>query len=688
MRVKFFFLSVVTLVLGFAAIAQGRSAKVVDGELLSCAYLFDLEQAFLTQHVIPTPREKIVDGLKAQYVKKLDPAKLYLHQSDVKWIEAQIPVAMSQVRAKKCDLLMQIQKRFQTRVKERVDYAKALLGKKDFKFNEKTSLVLSPDKRKYAKNKKDADQFQAKYIQFQISNSLMTDQSLEEAKASVIRNYERVLKKTLEVKDEDIYASYLDAVAHARDPHSSFLSHSDKEDFKMGMTLSLEGIGATLSSQDGFTTIEQLVPGGGADQSGQLRPKDQILAVGDGDEGPMENVVEMELKDVVKKIRGPKGTKVRLSILRKKGGEKERFIVTITRDKVNLEDEAAKLHTMEKTLNGQKFKVGLIELPSFYADSTEGGKSAAKDMRRLLEEANQKKLDGLVLDLSRNGGGSLDDAVKIAGLFFKVGNVVKQSGKGLLGNPQSLRDKDPTVNWSKPLVILTSRISASASEIVAGALKDYKRAVIVGGDHTFGKGSIQSVMDLPLKLGAIKITVGMFFLPGGRSTQHIGVDSDIVLPSPFTTEEIGEKTLDFSLPPQTLSPFISAEAFTTTGKDAWSPVKPNEIKSLAELSAKRVANEPKFKEILEELQKAKKRDGVVKIEDMMKEKDTSKDKDDKKKNKEPDPNKSASELFAEQRAERTKDYLDREDIKEAINVLVDFLNLRNTEALAQAGLAS
>ncbi|MFN8943010.1 MAG: S41 family peptidase, partial [Pseudobdellovibrionaceae bacterium] len=270
--------------------------------------------------------------------------------------------------------------------------------------------------------------------------------------------------------------------------------------------------------------ITDLVPGGPAFNSGLIEPKDMIISVGQ-ENGKVENVVDLDLKDVVSKIRGKKGTKVTLTILRKQGDGKKRFEITIVRDKIKLEDSAAKMTYIHREINGQKKKIGVLNLPSFYAPDNAGKdkRTASMDVKRLLLEAKSNGTEGIVFDLSTNGGGSLTDAVEIAGLFFKTGNVVKQSSRYEAREEGTLADTDPAVVWNGPLVVLTSRFSASASEIVAGALQDYKRAVIVGGDHTWGKGTIQTVRPVPGDRGALKVTIGMFFIPGGYSTQHSGV---------------------------------------------------------------------------------------------------------------------------------------------------------------------
>src|SRR6185312_4549249 len=465
--------------------------KAAEGNDLQCRYLYAIEQGFLSQHVIYSKLDQTLqDRVVEQYIKHLDPTKIYLLQSDVDKIKKTMGAVFEKLKNKDCSPLLEAQKMLVDRVKERADFAKNFLGKK-YKFDPKVEIVFDPDKKPFPKTDAEADDFLSKYIHFQVSNYLATDMKIEEAKTNVKKNWDRAVKRTLETTSDDIFSGYLDCFARGLDPHSSFFSKDVLEDFEIQMSLSLEGIGATLSSQDGFTVVESLVPGGSAARSGQIQPQDKIIAVGQGEKGTTENVVEQELRDVVKKIRGEKGTKVRLTILRKVGDQKKRFDVVLTRDKIKLEDEAASILYQDKEVAGVKRKIGIINFPSFYADSRKGGRSSAADLKKLIAEARTKKVDGLVLDLSNNGGGSLEDAVKIAGLFFQTGNVVKQSSREDAKGDITLKDTDPMVDWPGPLVLLTSRISASASEIVAGTLQDYKRAVIVGNDHTFGKGTVQ-----------------------------------------------------------------------------------------------------------------------------------------------------------------------------------------------------
>ncbi len=652
------------VVAGSLAMSSVAVAQLKDG--LECRYMTVIEQGFLANHVKYSNRDaELTTRVTEQYLKRLDPSKIYLTQADVDVIKKSMSNVFDRTKNRDCAFLDDAQKLVLERVKDRDAFAKKYLGK-DFKFDATTEFSFDPDKKAWPKTGDEANEYLKKYIQFQIGNYLATDMKLEEAKKNVMKNYDRAVKRTQETTQDDLFSGYLDSFARALDPHSSFFSRDVLEDFEIQMRLSLEGIGATLSSQDGFTVVEQLVPGGAAAKSGLIDPQDKIIAVGQ-EKGPMENVIDMDLKDVVKKIRGNKGTKVRLTILRKSGEGKKRFDVTLTREKVNLEDEAASISYVDKELNGKKVKLGILNFPSFYADSRRGGRSSAADMKKLIKEANDKKVDGLVLDLSNNGGGSLEDAVKIAGLFFATGNVVKQSSKNEGRAEAALRDTDPTVDWAGPLVVLTSRISASASEIVSGTLQDYKRAVIVGGDHTYGKGSVQSVLPIPNNLGAIKVTVGMFFVPSGKSTQHRGVDADVVLPGPFSTDDIGEKYMDYSLPPKTIESFISPEAYVKEGPGAWKELKPEWLKILSERSGDRVAKSDDFKKIVDELNKAKARGKVIRVSEVLKDKNEKEKKEKAKK--------------VASKAKKNEEYLKRPDIQEAEGVLLDLIQLEDGKTL-------
>jgi carboxyl-terminal processing protease len=660
-----------------AGLALGATAglepAIAGQSSLTCSVIDRIEQVFLTQHIRYSELSDVVQAQAIdQFIKHLDGAKLYLLKDDVAAIKASFKAAfgsqgkdgLSKEKSSKCDALAGAQKIFLARLKERADFAKKTLESKSWKFDSKTELVLDPDAREYPKTPAEADKFQAKYLQFQVSNYVATGMKLPEAREHVVKNYERSIKRMKEQKSEDLYAGYLDSFGRGLDPHSSFFPPDNYEDFEIQMGLSLEGIGATLSSQDGFTVVEQLIEGGSAKSSGLIQAQDKIVAVGqvktNGETGEMENVFDKDLRDVVRLIRGPKGSKVRLMLLRKGGEGKERLTVTLTRDKIKLEEDAAQISYVDRELSGEKRKIAILNLPSFYADSRRGGRSSASDMKKLLKEAKEKGAEGLVLDLSSNGGGSLDDAVRIAGLFFKTGNVVKQSSRESAGGEATLADTDSAVDWDGPLAVLTSRVSASASEIVAGTMKDYQRAVIVGADHTFGKGTVQSVVPLPPGIGAVKVTVGMFYTPSGYSTQHRGVEADVVLPGALSTDEIGEKSLDYSLPPSKIASFISSDAFVPPGSSgSWQKVDAEAIKQLRAKSEPRVAASSEFQKIAVEAKKGKEKGKVIKLNEALKETKEKKDEQEQKKSLSKDA--------------KVQEYLKRPEIQEAANVVADLI---------------
>lgn len=655
------------LFIGSTAITSVASAQAS----LDCVWVDPIQTGFLQNHLVFKKKDtELQNRVIEQYIKRQDGAKIYLLESDVVEVKKIMKDVFEKLAKKECNFVNEVQAILVKRSEERVDFIKKLLGK-DFKFNKDVEFVYDPEHKAHPKNKEEVEEFLKKFVQFQIANYLATDIKLEEAKTRVVKNYERNLKRMKDTKFDELISNYLNSFAMSLDPHSNFFSKDSFEDFNIDMSLSLEGIGATLSQQDGFTTIEALVPGGSAAKSKNLEPQDKIVAVSKKD-GKMEYVVDMDLKDVVKLIRGPKGTKVKLSILRKEADGNKKMDVELTREKISLEDNAVSIYYQDREVNGQKKKIGIINFPSFYADSKRGGRSSAADLKKVIAEAQAKKVSGLVLDLANNGGGSLDDAVKIGGLFFKTGNVVKQSSNREEGDgtEMALADTDEKVDWAGPLVVLTSRISASASEIVSGALKDYNRAVIVGSDHTYGKGTVQTVLPVPEGRGALKVTIGMFFTPGGYSTQHRGVESDVIIPSPYSVDDIGEKSMDYSLPPKKIESFLSKTAYVEKGDGAWSMIKPEWVKALKVRSSERVGKNEEFKKITDELEKTKKLGKSIKIADVIK------DKGEKEK-------KVKKSRYTSDKLEKEKEYLKRADIQEASDVLTDLMLLEDGKELGK-----
>jgi carboxyl-terminal processing protease len=573
-------------------------------------------------HVLDSKlKERTID----QFVEKLDPSKTTLLSGDVPKIKEDLGNLFNTMKAGNCDKLKGIDALIVQRSKENEAFAKEFLGPK-YELDKETVWIVDPKKRDYPKTDAEKKEVLKKVIHFQMSSYLLSDMKMPEARKSLTHRYELISKRNSERKIKEGIELFIESFASALDPHSSYLSAESMEDFQISMELSLEGIGASLRSQDGFTVIENLIEGGAAKKSKKLKPKDKIIAVSQGKDKPV-SVIDMDLRDVVKLIRGKKGTVVRLTILRQ-AEKAETFDVEIQRDKINIEEQAAKLTYQTREVGGKKVKLGVIDLPSFYGGGKKGTRSSSEDVRKLLVKAKKENVQGVVLDLSSNGGGLLSEAVNISGLFIHEGAVV--ATKSTNAQIEVLRDEDTKVEYDGPLVVVVSRLSASASEILAGALKDYRRAVIVGADHTFGKGSVQAVVNLPLDIGGMKVTTGLFFVPGGASTQLKGVSSDVTLPSVLSAEDIGEGFQDYALPAQSIPAFLSPSANSTEPAKAWKPITDAWVKTLADKSSTRVAKSEKFAEIKKNLEENKKNAGTIKLADSWK-KGTEKQKKDKAK---------------------------------------------------------
>lgn len=425
-------------------------------------------------------------------------------------------------------------------------------------------------------------------------------------KLVVLKRYERYLARRVDVDAMDVAEMFLTSLTHIYDPHSTYMAPATSEDFNIDMRLSLTGIGARLTSDDGYVTVTELLTGGPAERDGRLKAGDRIVAVGqDGEKA--EDVVDKPLDKVVQKIRGEKGTKVLLTVVDKESGTKS--VIDLVRDVVKLEDQSAKSEVREIEVPAKepaKAKVAVIYLPSFYRDfggaaTDDSFKSSGNDIRRLIGEAGGKDLDGVILDLRDNGGGALEEAIAIAGLFFGEGPVVQV--RGIDGRPQKRFDQDPSTAYDGPLVVLVSKSSASASEIVAAALQDYHRAVIVGDSSTHGKGTVQQKMDLnkPLhsnpayadeQAGALKLTLAKYYRVTGGSTQLRGVVPDIVLPSYSDYMEMGEAKIPHAMEWDEIQP-----ARFSCDVD----VRPY-LPELLRRSAERRANNPEFQRLVADIE--------------------------------------------------------------------------------------
>lgn len=443
------------------------------------------------------------------------------------------------------------------RVAERMDYINALL-ENEFDFTSDEYYILKRDSVDWAKDKNELNEDWRKRIKNDALLYKLNGKDWDFIKSTIQKRYKNITKYLFQYNSEDVFQLAMNAFAETIDPHTNYFSPITSDNFKIDMSLSLEGIGARLQVEDDFTKIVEVIPGGPADKSKQLKADDKIIGVAQGEDGEFEDVIGWRVNDVVKLIRGEKGTVVRLLIL-PAGSDlnakpKE---VKLVRDKVKLEDQAAKSSLLEIQNNGKNFKIGVINIPKFYSDfeaqrTGEEGKSTTKDVRKLISELQQKNIDGLIIDLRNDGGGSLTEAVELTGLFIKDGPVVQVRNSS--NNVEVNKDPDPSVVYNGPLAVMVNRFSASASEIFAAAIQDYGRGIIIG-ENTYGKGTVQNLIDLNMftnrknmRLGQVKLTVAKFYRINGKSTQRLGVKPDIELPSYFLPEEFGESSEPSALP--------------------------------------------------------------------------------------------------------------------------------------------
>jgi carboxyl-terminal processing protease len=608
-----------TLIAPLLAILAATAVSRTASAGLGCGDIPDLITIYFQKHIrFHQMGEELRRRTIETYLRRIDPQRVLFLEADAEEISDSLENIFHETEKGDCSRLRDLQQEVVARHREVEGFVRGFVGSDGYQMDPTVELRLDPDERGHPKTKEERDALLRILSHFGISNYLGTGTELSEAKRRLIHRYELQTRRSIEKRREDIYAEFLDAFATSLDPHSSYLSADDVEDFQIQMRLSLEGIGVALTERDGYAVVEQIIPGGAADRLKVLEPKDKIIAV--AEEGkPSVDVIDMALRDVVRLIRGKKGTRVHLTILRH-GEKTERFQVAIQRDTIDLMQQAAKLSFKTVVANDQRLKIAVLDLPSFYGDQDPTKRKGSRDVARLLLQARDSKADGLILDLSRNGGGLLEDAVAISGFFISEGGIVavRESDEK---EGRVMEDPDDGVLFTGPMVILVSRWSASASEILAGALKDYGRALIVGDDHTFGKGTVQSVFPLRPGLGALKITTALFFRPGGTSTQKSGVAADVMLPSLLNADAFGESHKRHSLFAQQIPPFRSDEANGDGEKTRWEPISRQRVTVLAGRSKRRVLENEYFQEIERELAERESDDGVVRLAEIIRERE-------------------------------------------------------------------
>jgi carboxyl-terminal processing protease len=557
-----------------------------------------IERSHYRQSPINDPISSVVFD---RYLEALDSSRSYFLASDIAEFEKYRYQFDDAVLTGALEPVFAIFNRFQQRNHERLAYALDLLKTEpDFTVNE--SFEFDRAKAPWAASTAELNEIWRKRVKNDALSLLLTDKPWAEGKDVLAKRYQRVLKRTDQTTSDDIFEVFMNAFAHVFDPHSNYFSPRNSEEYRIAMSLSYEGIGASLQLVDDYVTVLNILPGGPAAVSGKLNANDRILAVSEGKDGKFVDVIGWRLDDVVQLIRGKINTTVRLQVLPAGAapGSSEKTLDFI-RNKVTLEAQAAQKEVKKVKRGDKELTVGIINVPSFYQDynaKSAGDKdyrSTTRDVRKLIDELKQQHLDALIMDLRGNGGGHLTEATALTGLFIPKGPVVQLREAG--GHVEVLDDPEPTTAWDGPMAVLVDRYSASASEIFAAAIQDYGRGLVVG-QQTYGKGSVQNLYPLDRYalgpdpgFGQLTVTIGKFYRVTGESTQHRGVQPDITMPTAISTDEVGESTRESALPWDRIRPV----EFSHDTKLA------QEVGMLEQSHEQRVAADPDFRALVQDL---------------------------------------------------------------------------------------
>ena len=535
--------------------------------------------------------DRVIDGL--------DPSRIYFTQADINEFEQYRTELDDMLRAGDVEAGFLMYNRYQKRVIERLVFSLKRLEKdgSPFDFTLDEYLIVDRSEEPWPASHDELEDLWRKRVKSNVLSALLSDETYEEAKEDLSERYRSQLSQILKNDQREAFQYYMDAMTLSIDPHTQYYLPQAAENFTMNMSLQLQGIGAVLTTEDEYTEVVSIVAGGPADMAGELQPNDRITAIAQGD-GEFVDVVGWRVDDVVQLIRGEKGTVVRLSVIPNNAdNDFERNIISITRDTVQLEDESAKSEIVEIERNGETYKIGVIDLPTFYIDfqalqnRDPNYRSTTRDVRVLLEELKAENVDAVVVDLRNNGGGALNEANSLVGLFIDRGPTVQVMDAD--NNNNVYGDSDPGLVYDGPLAVLVNRLSASASEIFAGAIQDYQRGLVLGS-QTFGKGTVQEL--IPLGEGQLKITRSKFYRISGESTQHRGVLPDIDFPDLYdVSDDIGEAALDSALPWDTIE--------TTSFYRPYANLQPI-LPALVSRHQERLQNDPDFNYIEAQIARA------------------------------------------------------------------------------------
>ena len=541
-----------------------------------------------------------------RYINSLDHGKNYFLKSDIESFEQYRNKIDDDIKSGNVYPFYKIFNVFLSRMAERLNYIETVLSK-EFDYTKDENFLINRDKAVWANNEEEMNDLWRKRIKNDALSLKLNGKNWEAIKTNLKKRYENYARILDQYKSEDVFQLAMNSFTETIDPHTNYLSPITSDNFKIDMSLSLEGIGARLQNDDGYTKIVEIIPGGPAFKSEKLHADDRIVAVAQGDTGEYVDVVGWRITDVVQLIRGPKGSKVRLQIIGAgKSLTSTPLELTLIRDKIKLEDQSAQSSLLDITNDGKPYKIGVITIPKFYSDfegERNGDKdyrSTSRDVKNLLVDLEKKNIDGLIVDLRNDGGGSLEEAIKVTGLFIKQGPVVQV--KNANGQIMVDKDLDPDIAYSGPMAVLVNRYSASASEIFSGAIQNYGRGIIIG-ENTYGKGTVQNLIDLNQisslhnqKLGQVKLTIAKFYRIDGSSTQRVGVIPDIDFPSAVDENDFGESSEPSALPWDRIEP---------TKYNKFSNLS-TYIPKLKRLSEIRTQSDPEFKYIREDIAEYKK----------------------------------------------------------------------------------
>ena len=634
-------------------------------------------EQFVSMHYAQKPLD---DEMSAKifklYLNRLDPAHYYFLAADVNEFQKYETRIDDMLLRGKVKLALEIFERFKVRLSERLAMMEEFLAE-DFDFSRDANWTLEREDLPYPETTEEARKIWRTKIKFDLLTLKLAETSIKDGKERLMKRVRGMWKDFSQYENDDVVSIFLNSMAAAYDPHSSYLAAQDLKNFDISIKLSLEGIGAVLRWEDGYTVVNSIVPGGAAARHGKLKADDRIIAVAQGEEA-FESVIDMRLNNVVQLIRGKRGTKVGLQILRKTKKGFDTLKLVIVRDKIILKDGEARAqifvhHSPEENKSAQETnRIGVIKLPSFYVDfndrrkNPKNYKSSSRDVKKHLKEFVRENVDGVILDLRSNGGGGLDEAINMAGLFIGHNPVVivRQSG----GRRVTVHRSRERAVYDGPLLIMLNRYSASASEILAGAMHDYQRAILAGDTTTFGKGTVQNIFQLPEGYGALKVTIAQFYRVSGWSTQNRGVETSLVLPSLYNARDIGESTLDNALPWRS----IDQVSYRVSGN------LKKVLPELKQLSENRIANSEFFQKVKEDVQeylttiKPLKYTSILKMQEDDLRRKTQRDQELESASENADEDDSDDTEIEEEKKEIQLD----EYMKESLEILSDYIKLQ------------